>query len=109
MLMAPIASLMDTLNIAASGLSSAEVLLSAAAHNVWRIWGPRPFHPIRVVQQEPSSGGSTARIEQVASPAPVDLVHETLEQFRATIQHTASLCLIAVEFDLRGQRANLLA
>ena len=106
--MVPIASLMDALSIAAAGLGSAELRLSAAAHNVANL-GTEPFRPVRVVQQEAPSGGSTARIEQTATPAPVDLAHQTLELSRATIQYTASARLIAVELDLRGQLANLLA
>jgi len=99
---------MDTLSIAASGLGSAELRLSAAAHNVANL-RTESFHPVRVVQQAALSGGSTARIEQSANPASVDLIHQTLEQSRATIQYTASLRLIAVEDDLRGQLASLLA
>ena len=106
--MEPIGRLMDTLSIAASGLDSADLRLSAAAHNVANL-GTEPFDPVRVVQQAALAGGSTARIEKAVNPAPVDLVYQTLEQSRATIQYTASLRLIAVEDNLRGQLANLLA
>jgi len=105
---APIVSLMDALSVGASSLDSAELRLSAAAHNVANL-GTEPFHPVQVVQQAALAGGSTARIEKAAKPASVDLVHQMLEQSRASIQYTASLRLIAAEDDLRGQLANLLA
>ncbi len=63
--MAPIASLMGTHSIVASGLHSAKLRLSAAAHNVVNL-GSEPCHLVRVVQQEASSGWSTARTELVA-------------------------------------------
>ena len=66
------------------------------------------FRPVRTIQAEVVTGGSTARIDQVRSPAEVDLIHETVERSRASLQYTASLRLIAVETDLRGQLADLL-
>ena len=98
---------MNTLAIGVSGLHSAEVRLAASAHNLANLTTER-FRPVRTIQEEVVTGGSTARIDQVPSPAKVDLVHETAELARASLQYTASLRLIAVEFDLRGQLVDLL-
>ena len=98
---------MNTLAIGVSGLYSAEVRLAASTHNVANLT-TEGFRPVRTIQQEVVTGGSTARIGQVRSPAEVDLVHETVERSRARLQYTAWLRLIAVEFDLRGQLADLL-
>ena len=99
---------MNTLSIAVSGLQSAKVRVSAAAHNIANLT-TESFRPVRVVQHETPSGGSEARLDQTPGPAPVDFVHETLELSRASIQHTAPLRLIAVEAELRGQLTDLLA
>ena len=104
----PIACLMDTLSIAASGVHSAELRLLASAHNVTNLM-TELFRPVRITQTEALAGGSTARLDQAARPAPVDLVHQTVELSRASAQQRASLRLLVVEADLRGQLANLLA
>ena len=104
----PIAILMDTLSIAFSGLQSADVRVSAAAHNLANAT-TGSFRPIRVVQHETVLGGSTTRTVQASRPTPIDLGHQTLELSRASIQYTASLRLIAVEDELRGQLTNVLA
>ena len=103
----PINSPMDVLGIAASGLHSAEVRLAASAHNVANLT-TESYRPVRVMQREGDIGGSTARIDQTASPRPVDLVHEVVEQSQASFQYKASLHLFAVEFELRGQLFNAL-
>lgn len=99
---------MNTLAVAVSGMHSAEVRLAASAHNVANVTNERA-HPVRTVQTDLAGGGSTARIERAESPALVDLFSETVELSRARLQHTASLRLVAVEVDLRGQLADLLA
>ncbi len=99
---------MNTLGIALSGMHTAEVRLAASAHNVANLTNER-FRTVRTVQTDLAGGGSTASLKQAKSPAPVDLVHETVELSRASLQYTASLRLIAVETDLRGQLADLLA
>ena len=98
---------MNTLAIGVSGLHSAEVRLAASAHNLANLT-TEGFRPVRTIQEEVVTGGSTARIDQVRGPVKVDLVHETAELARASLQYTASLRLIAVEFDLRGQLVDLL-
>ena len=103
----PITVVMNTLAIGVSGLHSAEVRLAASAHNVANLT-TEGFRQVRTIQEEVVTGGSTARIDRVRSPAEVDLVHETVERSRASLQYTASLRLIAVEADLRGQLADLL-
>ena len=106
--MVPIDIQMDTLGIAMSGLHSAEVRLAASAHNVANLT-TEGFRPVRVVQEEGAFGGSRARVDRAADPVPVDLVHEMLEQSRASLQYTASARLFVVESELRGQLADLLA
>ena len=98
---------MNTLAIGVSGLQSAEVRLAASAHNVANLT-TEGFRPVRTVQEEVVTGGSRARTHQVRGSAEIDLVHETVERTRASLQYTASLRLIAVETDLRGQLADLL-
>ena len=98
---------MNTLAVGVSGLHSAQVRLAASAHNVANLT-TEGFRPVRTIQAEGVAGGSTARIDQVRSPAEVDLIHETVERARASLQYTASLRLIAVEADLWGQLADLL-
>ena len=82
--------------------------LSASAHNVANLT-TQDVRPLRAIQTEIVEGGATTRLARATTPAPVDLVHETLERSRATLQYTASLRLLAVEFDLRGQLVDLLA
>ena len=103
----PITVLMNALAIGLSGLQSAEVRLAASAHNVANLT-TEGFRPVRTIQEEGATGGSTARIAQVRRPAEVDLVHEAVERSRASLQYTASLRLITVDTDLRGQLADLL-
>ena len=98
---------MNTLAVGVSGLHSAEVRLAAAAHNVANLT-TEGFRPVRTNQAEVVAGGSTARLDQARRPAEVDLIHETVERSRAHLQYTASLRLIAVEADLRGQLADFL-
>ncbi len=98
---------MDVLGVAASGLSTAELRLDAAAHNVANLQ-TEDFRPVRVVQTEVATGGSTARIDQAASPRPVEFVHEVVEQSRARLQYLASLRVLSAEHELRGQLTNLL-
>ena len=102
----PITVLINTLAISLSSLHSAEVRLAASTHNVANLT-TEGFRPVRTIQVEVVTGGSTARINQVRSPAEVDLIHETVERSRASLQYTASLRLIAVETDLRGQLGDL--
>ena len=99
---------MSTLGIAMSGMHTAEVRLAASAHNVANLTN-EDVRPVRTVQSDIAGGGSTARIERAESPALVDLARETVELSRARLQYTASLRLVAVEADLRGQLADLLA
>ena len=103
----PIAVLMNTLAIGLSGMHAAGVRLAASAHNVANLTNAG-FYPVRTVQTDLANGGSTARIERAARPAPVNLVRETAELSRAALQYTASLRLVAVDADLRGQLADLL-
>jgi hypothetical protein len=63
---------------------------------------------VRTIKMETVVGGSTARLARANTPTPVDLVHETVERSRASLQYTASLRLLSVEADLRGQLADLL-
>ena len=103
----PITVLMNTLALGASGLHSAEVRLAASAHNVANLT-TEGFRPVRTIQEEVVTGGSTARIDRFRGPAEVDLVHESIERSRASLQYTASLRLIAVDTELRGLLADLL-
>ena len=98
---------MNTLSIAVSGLQSAEVRLTASAHNVANLT-TEGVRPARTTQKETVEGGSTARLARASTPTPVDLVHETVERSRASLQYTASLRLLSVEADLRGELADLL-
>lgn len=98
---------MNTLSIAVSGLQSAEVRLAASAHNVANL-NTEGVRPVRTIQTENVEGGSTARLARANTPTPVDLVHETVERSRASFQYTASLRLLSIEADLRGQLADLL-
>ncbi len=105
---APITFPMDTLSIALSGLQSAHQRLDVAAHNVANL-ATDDVRPLEVVQQERSIGGSIARIDQVASPRPVEYIHEAVELLRASYQFKASLRMLAVEYDLRGKITDALA
>ena len=104
----PITFPMDTLSIALSGLQSADQRLDVAAHNVANL-ATDDVRPLEVVQQERSTGGSIARIDQAASPRPVEYIHEAVELLRASYQFKASLRMLAVEYDLRGQITDALA
>ncbi len=99
---------MDTLSVALSGLQSADLRLDASAHNVANLT-TEEVRPLRVVQEERLGGGSVARIDRAASPRPVDRLHEAVEQIRARSQYIASLRVLAVEDDLRGQLTDILA
>jgi flagellar hook protein FlgE len=103
----PITVLINTLAIGVSGLQSAEVRLAASAHNVANLTTDG-FRPVRTIQADVVAGGSTARVDQTRNPAEVDLVRETVERSRASLQYTASLRLVAIDIDLRGQLADVL-
>ena len=99
---------MDTLSVALSGVHAADLRLDASAHNVANLTTDG-VRPLQVTQEERPTGGSHARIDQAASPRPVERIHEAVEQLRASYQYKASLRVLAVEDDLRGQIANLVA
>ena len=104
----PITSLMDTLSVALSGFQSADQRLDTAAHNVANL-ATDDVRPLEVVQQERSTGGSITRIDQAASPRPVEYIHEAVELLRASYQFKASLRMLAVDYDLRRQITDALA
>ena len=99
---------MDTLSIALSGLHAADLRMDASAHNVANLMTDG-VRPLRVVQEERPTGGTSARIVQAASPRPVEYINEAVDQLRAGNQYTASARVLAVEVDLRGRLTDLLA
>ena len=94
--------------MALSGVHSAELRLGAAAHNVANLTTDG-VRPLDVVQEERPSGGSVARVGQAETPRSVDRIREAVDQLRASYQYTASLRVLTVEDELRGQITNLLA
>ena len=99
---------MDTVSVALSGLRSAELQLAASAHNVANL-NTDGVTPLEVTQEERAEGGSLTRVDQAASPRPVDLISETVDQLRARHQFMASARALQTTLALRGQITNLLA
>jgi len=99
---------MDAFSVAASGLRSAELRLSASAHNVANLTTPS-FRPLRAEQTSVEGGGSSVELRQAASPQEVDLARELIQQILATSQFDASLRVLAVATEMRGQLLDQLA
>lgn len=99
---------MDALHIAATGVRSAEVRLAASAHNVANLT-TLAFRSLRVNQSALEGGGSVARAQQSPLPEEVDLLHEFVEQMRASLQFRGSLRVLDAAFETQGSLVDLLA
>ncbi|MGI9591137.1 MAG: flagellar basal body rod protein [Myxococcota bacterium] len=99
---------MDPLSTAASGMRSAEIRLAASAHNVASLTTPS-FRPLRVVQASLKGGGSVACAHQEPVAREVDLTRKFVDQTLASVQFKASLRVLSVSSETRGQLVDLLA
>ena len=98
---------MDVASIAQSGIRSAELRLAASAHNVANL-NTEDFHPL-VARQVSAAPGSRVSIERSATAAPVDLLHEMVEQLRAAHQFRASLRVLGISASTHGALIDLFA
>lgn len=98
---------MSTIGIALSGLHTAEMRLSASAHNVANLT-TEGARPLQVTQHEARSG-AVATVDRASRPTAVDLAHETYELIRASGQYKASLKVIEVESERQEQLLDVLA
>lgn len=104
----PIQPSMGALEIAATGMRSAEVRLGASAHNVANLT-TADFRPLRTVQTALEGGGSVAVSRQEAQPREVDYAREVVEQLLAASQFRASLRVFAVAAENDRHLVDLLA
>ena len=87
-------------------MQSAQTRVAVSAHNVANLL-TEDFRPQRVVQTSSAAGGSTARVQQSADPAPVSLAREGVGQIQASTQYPASARVFEVGADMRGQLLDL--
>ena len=91
----------DGLSIGLSGIRAAGTRLRSSAHNVANLL-TESFRPERVVQQDRAGGGVTASVERAATPQPVDLAGELVDQQLASLQGKASMRAIDTQLDVLG-------
>ena len=99
---------MDALSIAASGIRSAEVRMSASAHNVANV-ATETVRPLRTTQVDQREGGSLAWSHQTPEPEPVDLAREAIEQIQASVQLRASARVFTTVAQTHGTLLDLFA
>lgn len=105
---APIQGAMEGMGIALSGMQSAQTRVAVSAHNVANLLTDG-FRPQRSVQTSLASGGSQATVQTAASPEPVDLDREIVEQIVAKTQFEASARVLGVDLELKGSLLDILA
>jgi hypothetical protein len=96
------AMLIRALSSALSGLQSSSRRMQASSHNVANLLSD-DFRPVRTQQSETREGGSQARTERAADPAPVDIATEFVEHSLAALQFRASLRVLDDSLELLGQ------
>lgn len=99
---------MNVLNTALSGMQSARVGFATSAHNVANLLS-EDFRPQRAQQMSAAGGGSIARVSTSREPQEVDLAREVVSQIQAGMQYTASLRVLEVGAEMRGELIDLLA
>ena len=99
---------MDPLSIAASGIRSASVRMSASAHNLANLTNGS-FRPLRVDQISDEAGGSSARAIRAPAPEEVDVAREMIAQIQARTQFSGSLRVFAADDEMRGQLIDMTA
>jgi flagellar hook protein FlgE len=98
---------MEVLGIALSGMQSADTKIAVSAHNVANLM-TEDFRPQRTVQTSKPGGGSTARVQQSATPKRVSLAREVVGQMQASTQYSASARVFQVGSDMKGQLIDML-
>ena len=100
---------MGALDIAVTGMASAEVRLAASAHNVANLVTEN-VRPLRTTQVSVEPGaGSVAFAQQTALPEPVDYAQEFVQQVLASLQYRASARVVATDAAMRGSLLDLFA
>ena len=89
-------------------MQSARVGISTSAHNVANLLS-EDFRPLRAEQSSSAAGGSSVRVSQAPEPRQVDLAREIVSQIQSSTQYTASLRVLEVGADMRGELIDLLA
>ena len=99
---------MDSLSIAASGIRSASVRMSASAHNLANLT-TASFRPLRIDQTSDEEGGSSARLTRASAPEEVDVAREIISQIRARTQFGGSLRVFGADAEMRGKLIDMTA
>ncbi len=99
---------LDAFSIARSGIDAASARQAVSAHNVANLTS-EDFRPLRTTQVERAAGGSEARVSQAASPEPVELSREIVEQVLARVQLEASLGVLRTSSEMTGRLVDVLA
>jgi flagellar hook protein FlgE len=99
---------MDAMGIALSGMQSAQTRVAVSAHNVANLLTDG-FRPQRAVQTSVAAGGSQASVATTASPEPVRLEQEIVDQIVAKNQYRASARVLGVSAEMRGSLLDLFA
>jgi flagellar hook protein FlgE len=89
-------------------MRSASASLAASAHRVANLQ-TQGFKAQPVHQQSVAGGGSRAVLSESNAAGPVDLTREIVSQIESSTQYTASLRVLEVGADLRGQLLDVLA
>ena len=100
---------MGAMDIAVTGMASAEVRLAASAHNVANLVTER-VHPLRTTQLSVGEqSGSVALSRQTALPELVDTAEELVQQVLASLQYRASARVVQTDAAMRGSLLDLFA
>jgi flagellar basal body rod protein FlgG len=94
--------LVRALGNALSGIASGLRRQQVVSHNVANLL-TEDFRPLRARQSEVQAGGSRVEVERAASPEPVDLAQQFVEQSLAGLQTRASLRVMDTALDLLGE------